>query len=81
MDYTKGPWVGIALSQGAEAEIISHKNASITPIKEDDGRLMTAAPDMYEALKAIAKVKVELVTLPAYLAVMIEQALAKAEGK
>ena len=81
MDYTKGPWSEITVSQGAEIDISNYELSSITPIKNDDWLLIKAVPDMYEALKLWLG---SSVTTPENYEQAIKlgrQALSKAEGR
>lgn len=87
MEYTKGDWkvtdygshirIG-AVSTVEEGELDEHV-CIIHNISEANARLIAAAPDLYEALKAIGEEP--NFGLPGHLAVMRGKAIAKVEAK
>jgi hypothetical protein len=80
MEYTKGPWTanGNGVHKGINAVAITLNPDN----KINDAQLISAAPDMYEALISIIEhVNTCSDPVPEVLWEKAEQALAKAEGK
>jgi hypothetical protein len=94
MNYTKGEWKITKLSEPVGrypryyVEAPCNNAVAIIDVRNDnaqeDARLISAAPDMYEALKVVAGWFVEVKAyIPHHGATLgqINNALAKAEGK
>ena len=89
--YTKGPWDIVKTRQGAFTTIMSEKNAHIAEMvkwyttdpelvaeMEANGKLISAAPDLFEALNKMLDHFEG--SIPLFLFEMAEAAIAKAKG-
>lgn len=89
--FTPGPWVAkgtdiftgypVGRSQEPEEIIYAMQLYEVEGTQEANARLIAAAPDMYEALKAIIESGEIPLCYSDKLVVMAKQALAKAEGR
>ena len=81
MEYTKGPWEVVTKGNTVKSLAIEGVCHGMK-LNSNDARLISAAPMMYEALKAIQECKGNPKMLEGIIIMQrVEQALAKAEGK
>lgn len=96
MDYTKGDWQNTGKSafaySGLHIETADYAIAIVNDLPGNgngnvNARLVAAAPELYEALKAISKLDKQIITTGDFIASLMplmeqaDKALAKAEGK
>jgi len=85
MNYTKGEWITIKSEIGYTVVELQNKNLVCNCYNEANAHLISAAPEMYEALKDLMFQFAVAVEQPHSVDTRIynqaEQALAKAEGR
>lgn len=81
--YTPGPWKFKYYSGTMDGAVIVFPDGSgiLTPFKEEDARLIAAAPDLLEALKDLAGESKETFSHWPDLKNQVDAAIAKAEGR
>jgi len=83
LNYTKGEWKTYKWEEGFRLESNTGENIAYSIIGEANAHLISAAPEMYEALTEIYSTCRQFLLLPQNNSTMIKsgKALAKAEGK
>ena len=86
--FTKGPWTLLPCSHGGMIlkrgeGLLEHQQPFLQILPSEDARLISAAPEMYEALKAVAAYSGETDLHKPFGGILhlVRAALAKAEGR
>lgn len=86
--HTPAPWFNDGYRIHAPTEDADKRNGRliveykhVDDFNYDDSHLITAAPDMLEALKAVARWEDQIAAMPGGISDLVYAAIAKAEGK